>query len=523
VPGNGRTFGLGCAAVTAALIALAPAMASAATPINIGNGGNVSLVVGPDGAAHAAWTEDSPDLVQYCRVPRGTATDGCPAPQTFPPTDPDNGIFGRGLVAMSPQRLSDPSLDTVAVIWRECCSPEEVKARVSPDGGASFPSLTTLASGAPGNDNPTSTSGDAIANDAITHVGWSDGNSFQYAPLAGPAVTRRADLFGPVSFDSASAFVAGRPLQVEESNASQLSFRRSPGGDPNDEANWNGEVPIPTEGAGFKRPSLGFYGETVVGAGPYLAYTASAAGGSDRPHVREYDSASDSFPGGPIVGATGAERAPTLVDDQTANEIDIAADAGEGFRLDLVWSNQSGIWWSTFRGGWRSPILLTDLGGVSHLEVSTTGSPNCEGTPDGCGFAAARTIDGNVWVVPLTDTESPEVVVGGRSSRRLGGTVPVTATCDEDCTAEAFGRIGISGGGGSRSALAAKGALKLKADSAQIAAGERGTLKPRLKRKGQKLAKSALRRGGKVVARITVAATDLAGNETRAKRRVRLK
>lgn len=382
-PSRGTRLTGALAATATAVLGAFAASAGAATPIQVGNGADVSIAVDSAGAGHVAWRRSSPEATRYCRVPTGTTGQGCPALSSFPPRVGTNGLFGRGLVALSG--------NTVAVLWRECCAPEEVNARVSTNLGASFGPLRTLA--AVGADNPTGTTGDAITDGAA--VGWSDGVSFQTAALAGPTATSRADLFGPVSFGSVSALRGGRPLVVEESDTKLLSFRRNTTGDANSEANWTAAKPIATAGTGFKRPSLAFDSTDV-----FLAYTDTAGGGPNRPLVRRYVAASDSF--GSRVRVAG----------ESADEIDVAVDGTTG-RVHVVWSNGSGVWWSSSRNrgaSFGSPVRLTGRDGVTHLHVGAGG---------GDGWAGFRTIDGRVSVVPLE--ASNRFRLGGvRKNKRKG-------------------------------------------------------------------------------------------------------
>lgn len=96
---------------------------------------------------------------------------------------------------------------------------------------------------------------------------------------------------------------------------------------------------------------------------------------------------------------------------------------------------------------------------------------------------------------------------------------------DEAADAEAMGSVRVpTVKAGSSSAGAAKSKrFKLRGETKPIAAGETTTLKLRLKKNAKRLAKRAQAKGKTARARVTVSATDAAGNEASAKLRVKLK
>ena len=118
------------------------------------------------------------------------------------------------------------------------------------------------------------------------------------------------------------------------------------------------------------------------------------------------------------------------------------------------------------------------------------------------------------------DTTSPELKMGGKKKQKLGNFVTVKVSCaSEGCDAEATGSLIVGAGKGKRTGLKR---FKLKRTSAQVSGGATKTLKLRIPRKARKAAAKALKRGGKVSARITVEATDAAGNPGTGRRTVRL-
>ena len=114
------------------------------------------------------------------------------------------------------------------------------------------------------------------------------------------------------------------------------------------------------------------------------------------------------------------------------------------------------------------------------------------------------------------DTSGPNLELGGKRKQELPK-VKVTATCaDEPCDLEATGKLALPGG---KSKNAAK-ALTLRSASADAAAGEPVKLKLKLAKKGLKTASRALGEGDKAKAKLTVVATDAAGNATTRTRKV---
>ena len=120
----------------------------------------------------------------------------------------------------------------------------------------------------------------------------------------------------------------------------------------------------------------------------------------------------------------------------------------------------------------------------------------------------------------VPDTTSPELKMGGKKTQKLGGFVTVKVSCPaEACEIGAAGSLVVGAGKGNRIGLKR---FKLKPTSAQIPAGTTKTLKLRIPRKARKAAAKALKRGGKVSAKVTVTATDGARNTRTGRRTVRL-
>lgn len=109
----------------------------------------------------------------------------------------------------------------------------------------------------------------------------------------------------------------------------------------------------------------------------------------------------------------------------------------------------------------------------------------------------------------VPDTTPPGLTLKVKKKGKLGKPIAVTATCDEACSLSLSGTLKLKGGAVGR----------LPDRSAALAAGDPATVK--LKPKGR--LKRKLRRVGKARARITIVATDAAGNVTDAFAKQRLK
>ena len=119
-------------------------------------------------------------------------------------------------------------------------------------------------------------------------------------------------------------------------------------------------------------------------------------------------------------------------------------------------------------------------------------------------------------IVPPADVTAPALkLTGSRSQkvlRRRG--VVVYASCDSPCTLRASARV--SRAGASRS-------LKMRSIVRKAGTGKQVRLRLRLSKKTLRTVRRSLRRGVKLKAKVTVVATDAAGNSRESSRRVRLK
>ena len=114
----------------------------------------------------------------------------------------------------------------------------------------------------------------------------------------------------------------------------------------------------------------------------------------------------------------------------------------------------------------------------------------------------------------------PVIDLSGKSRQKLDKAVEVRVECDEPCIVRAQGKLSIQT---ARSALRAAGKFKLRPDSVELEAGERAKLALKVKKKGAKSAKKALRLERKVKAKVTVSAQDANGNTNSERKAIRLR
>ncbi len=114
------------------------------------------------------------------------------------------------------------------------------------------------------------------------------------------------------------------------------------------------------------------------------------------------------------------------------------------------------------------------------------------------------------------------ITLGGKGKQKPDGTIEVRVSCDEACDVSGDGtlRVTTPSGGGKGERKAKR--FGLREASASLAAGESVVLKLKLTRKAKRATTRALRRGGRARAKISIDATDAAGNAAEADKGVRL-
>jgi lysophospholipase L1-like esterase len=171
------------------------------------------------------------------------------------------------------------------------------------------------------------------------------------------------------------------------------------------------------------------------------------------------------------------------------------------------------------RGAWvADPYLAFKAGGQSFMADDV--HPNDVGhAAIAAAFRDASPVCPEAGNLPLpSDSVPPVLQLSGKNAgvqdrrpkQELGNAVKVSASCDETCTARAEGK------------LTKVKKDKLKPASADLAPGETRNLALALTPKTRKQVRKALHDGKNVQAKITVKATDAAGNVATAKRTVKL-
>lgn len=287
------------ALTVAALLALGlAAPAHGASSFLVGQGQDPHVAVDASGTAHITWSQDgTPDLLRYCRVPRGASA--CTGALTITP--PLGDTFARPYVFL-------PSPGTVLLLTNRCCTSgdDPTLLYTSTDGGASFGAPVQIGTIAP--------SGDAILGPAGTILAvtktTTGGTRFQAMPIAGPAVTDRPRIHGDEF--SGSVGLSGSTPIVSHDDLHTTSFSRWTGaGSINDASTWTSGV----VGAGVE-------GRLAGGGGGLFLQLTIGTPGNTRLAVRRFDGAAFGAP----VEIAGSD---------SPNEADLFEDAAG--RLHSVW------------------------------------------------------------------------------------------------------------------------------------------------------------------------------------------
>lgn len=113
---------------------------------------------------------------------------------------------------------------------------------------------------------------------------------------------------------------------------------------------------------------------------------------------------------------------------------------------------------------------------------------------------------------PAPDTTAPKLLLGGATRQRFlrGRAIYVYAKCNEVCTIKASGRI---------AALQVASSLRTASTKLTLRPGVRTKIKLAISKRTRKIINRQLGRGARVVVRVTLVATDSAGNRTTTFRR----
>jgi plastocyanin len=148
--------------------------------------------------------------------------------------------------------------------------------------------------------------------------------------------------------------------------------------------------------------------------------------------------------------------------------------------------------------------------------LGMSGTVNVNAAPPGATPPGAVPPPGGGPPSILADRVAPKIALAGRRSQRVlkQRGLTLTAESNEPATLRVRGRVNVPG---------ASKTLRFRSVRAQLAAGVERKVKLRLSRKALRSVRGALRRGTRLIARVTVSAEDKNGNVDTAKRRIRLR
>jgi hypothetical protein len=356
-----------------------------AQPFQVGTGNQPDIAVDGAGTAHVVWSEntggaDAPDLIHYCRVPRG-ATACSPAETLNAPLN----STGRTTYVFVPEA------GHVIIESYRCCGDSEGNYLLeSTDGGDTFAAARRIGK-LDHQQDAAFGPGDAVSGaraDASVEA-------YQRMPLTGSAPTTEADFNSGISIPThAAVAVEGdtTPIQVF-SDGDHETFVRHNGGDFNNASNWSNATPLSPVG-----------GEPRMAGGPAGVVLLDLQGtpGTRTFVARKFDGTS-----------FGAGVSVTEAGDPIA--ADLSAEPGTGAFLAAWVANGESpneLRWSTSGDGtsWGAPqtALAGDaVDAIAHLQAAAA--------PDGEGFAVWDE-GGNtskISVIPLKKTADSDGGGGG--------------------------------------------------------------------------------------------------------------
>jgi YVTN family beta-propeller protein len=159
-------------------------------------------------------------------------------------------------------------------------------------------------------------------------------------------------------------------------------------------------------------------------------------------------------------------------------------------------------------------LTVTDNEGCSLNHVFTGQTALCNGGPVA---QIRRTV-----TIPPPDRRSPGLELRGLRKQKLDGAVEVRAISDEPCGGKGGGKLVVSRPAASGKSGVRRRTFKLKPMTVELETGEPRTLTLKIPSTARRQTAAALAAGGKARARITVQASDEAGNESASSRNVRL-
>ncbi len=211
----------------------------------------------------------------------------------------------------------------------------------------------------------------------------------------------------------------------------------------------------------------------------------------------------------------GADKAVTATFNETPpptvkHTLDVAVYGSGSGRINGPGINCPGDCTQTFNEG--TNVTLTATPGASSSFSGWSGS--CSGT-GGCGVSMDSDVEVDA-TFDLVDPNDgpPDISTSVKRSQPLQKKLKVSVGCDQDCSIVVNGKL-MAGKG-------KKGKTKLKPARAVVDAGDQATLKPKLSGAGLKAATKAIKKGKSVTAKLTVQATDSAGESAAKKLKVKL-
>lgn len=340
----------------------APSAGAAAFTVGDGEVFRPGIAVDPvTGVGHVTWGQrqnsPAPDLLQYCRIPRGASD--CDRRQTIE-VAPELEAFGHHQVLV-------PESGRVILLANRCCGKGEGVWMVeSTDGGTSFGAPRQIGTGT---GLYRAAFGPGEFNVSLTTDTDSSGVKYQSAPIDGsPPATSYATV-GDGSgqwYSGSTAFLGPLTPMVAFDDLDNLFFRvKDPtaGSDPNDIANWK-----PTQ-------ALGKGDEPMLAGGPRGVYLLHSDDEVEQQYVvRGFDPATEQF-GLPVAVS---ERGDPIFRD-------FMQDAGGG--LNAAWISNTG----TDPLRFRTSADGRDWGAIQTLDPATN--------DNGFNLRVGAASDGGGWVV----------------------------------------------------------------------------------------------------------------------------
>jgi hypothetical protein len=161
-------------------------------------------------------------------------------------------------------------------------------------------------------------------------------------------------------------------------------------------------------------------------------------------------------------------------------------------------------------------VTFDDGEQIARVRITQGGAALATGVDDVTqgGSADLVTTDNFVFGDPKAlgpgGSDGPELRLSGKKKQNLGKAVKVKARCDVACSVEADGKLKVKKG-------------NLKTASAELDADEPETLKLKVKKQALNVAERKLEQDRKVTARVTVTATDGAGDSSEKNRKLTFK